>query len=122
MTQTAPECLRDQLTVRQAAGNELRRLGILKDAVSSKRVEVHPRHLPRRIPSDPRPILLRQRQRRQHLERNVRHVERLAALDLRELSDNFRQCALINQPRGASPGVWRLQPDASAFRLIGKVP
>src|SRR6185295_5510915 len=59
--------------------------------MSSKRVQVHPCHLPWRTPRDRCPFKSAQLQRSQHLERNIRNVSRLLLLEGLERADDIRQ-------------------------------
>jgi hypothetical protein len=56
-----------------------------------KRVQIHPRHLPRSIPCDGGPLRFAERQCGQHLERNIRHFRRITVLEPLELLDDLRQ-------------------------------
>src|SRR4029078_6222450 len=59
--------------------------------MTSERIQVHASHLPRRASCNRSPLCCTELQRRQHLERHIRHFTRLALLERFEVARNFRQ-------------------------------
>ena len=76
----------------QAAGNKTSDLLDGEHAVTGEGVQVHARHLPRGTTSDGLPLLRRQRQGGEHLERHVRRISRRVGFPGLELAHDAWQC------------------------------
>src|SRR5262249_16303453 len=62
-----------------------------KDAVPCKCVQVHSSHLPGSLSSYGGPLIGAQVERRQHLERNIRHILSGSSLEPLEIAHDLRQ-------------------------------
>jgi hypothetical protein len=82
--------------LRRPIGDEFDNFSVLENSVTLESVEIHTRHLPRGVTSDFRPFPRRNRQSRQHLERNIRHFQSIAVFETLVAFDDFRQLIGIN--------------------------
>jgi len=92
----------DRGGVAKTRRNDLDQLFVSEDTMTLKRIQVHSRHLPRRVASDLAPLGCAERKCRQHLKRNVRDDLRLAGLELLEFTNDRRK---ILEPNRATDKV-----------------